>query len=474
MGRKASFRISRPHPSPRFRDKVRLFTHKTGPDDDVWYAEFLIGGAWTPRNGVSLRTRDFDEACEVARDKFNVADTGQPVTRRYAKADAPKAALIKNAFHIYAEQAIAKLRQRATEADAVVRGKGHTFHDLARRIERDLIPVWSATDITKLTEHALNDWIADHYRVTDTPTNIAASDGQSKGEGRSKVLKRPSVTTLGNLDWAFRHVWMEAVAARVVDRRQRPMIDKGLGEVGEPRAFIDAAGVQAVAKVMTDEWAAWNGRHDPAAKRMLRTYIAMITSTGIRPGLEAMRVLIGHVQFVEQKGHPVIFIRVTRNQGKHPMPRSVVVYEGDRMFDIRRLLIDHIAWRRSQGAADQDYMFAKPDGSFPQFRNALDGALTKAGALTDPMTGEKRVAYSFRHYFATRLVELGLSVPQIADWLGTSSAMVENHYNRFLTERNAHLVNGRFNPAWVQTVREMPIPRDPWDAYGDQDLEGPA
>ena len=47
---------------------------------------------------------------------------------------------------------------------------------------------------------------------------------------------------------------MEAVADKIVDRRHRPMIDKALGEDGEPRAFIDAAGVQAVARVMTDEW----------------------------------------------------------------------------------------------------------------------------------------------------------------------------------------------------------------------------
>ena len=47
-------------------------------------------------------------------------------------------------------------------------------------------------------------------------------------------------------------------------------------------------------------------------------------------------------------------------------------------------------------------MFAKPDGTFPLFRNALDGALTKAGVLTDPMTGEKRVAYSFRQSISPR------------------------------------------------------------------------
>ena len=98
----------------------------------------------------------------------------------------------------------------------------------------------------------------------------------------------------------------------------------------------------------------------------------------------------------------------------------MIVYEGDPAFNIRKLLADHIAWRRSQGASDRDYLFAWPDGSFPVLRDALNTVLTKADALVDPMTGERRVAYSFRHYFATKLIEQGLSVPVIAEWLGTA------------------------------------------------------
>ena len=80
--------------------------------------------------------------------------------------------------------------------------------------------------------------------------------------------------------------------------------------------------------------------------------------------------------------------------------------------------------------------------AFRRFRDVLDSVLTAANALIDPMTGEKRVAYSFRHFFATLLIERGLSVAAIAEWLGTSSRWIERHYNRFLVERQAHLVNG--------------------------------
>jgi hypothetical protein len=91
---------------------------------------------------------------------------------------------------------------------------------------------------------------------------------------------------------------------------------------------------------------------------------------------------------------------VFKRQGKHGKGRSVIVYEGDPAFNIRKLLADHIAWRRSQGASDRDYLFAWPDGSFPVLRDALNTVLTKGDALVDPMTGERRVAYSFRHSMA--------------------------------------------------------------------------
>ena len=108
--------------------------------------------------------------------------------------------------------------------------------------------------ITAITEHMLNDWIADEYRVEDADATVAKYGRQPRDADRKVVTKKPSQTTLGNLDWALLHVWQEAVAAKVVDRRKRPIIDKSLGLDGEPRAFIDAEGVQAVANVMTDRW----------------------------------------------------------------------------------------------------------------------------------------------------------------------------------------------------------------------------
>jgi len=406
-----------------------------GPEDLGWHVQFLTQHAWSPRNPIALGTKDWDQACENARDKFTLWGASVPVTVARSKPD--------NQFRVFAERAAAGLRQKAIEADSTVPGKGHKFRSVAGQITRDLLPKWGDIPIATITEHDLNDWIADEFRVEDFRATVAAHGRQPKGTKRQVIHKRPARTTLGNLDWAFAHVWAEAVKDRIVDRRARPIINRNEhSEDGEARPFIDAAGVARVAAAMDDSWLVANNGHTIDYKRLLRCYVALAACSGIRPGLELKRIRIGNVHFRAQHGREVIIIHIEKNQGKHRRSRPVVVYEGD-VFDIRTLLVDLMGWQRARGASETDYLFAWRGGTFPSFRPGLRKVLIDADAITDPMTaGKERVAYSFRHYFATTLIERGLSVAQIAEWLGTSSDMVERHYNRFLTERNAHLLNG--------------------------------
>jgi integrase len=477
MPRIATHRISKPHPSPRYKGKIMLLNYRRGPADDIWGAAFMgADGKWTPKDGISLGTRDWYEALEVAAEKFALTSEGVRVAKpRSAPAPVVPAApaIPEHAFSVYAELAITKLRERALAEDARVSGKGHNFRTLAHRIENDLLPRWGDVAITAITEHMLNDWIADDYRVEDVEATVDQYGRQPRNADRKVIWKPASQTTLGNMDWGLLHVWQEAVAAKVVDRRQRPMIDKSLGEDGERRPSISEAELQAVANVMSDAWVAAPNGHGTDMKRMLRAYVAMIACTGIRTGLEAKRVQLGHVRFEEQHGVPVILIQVIARQGKHKPPRRVIVFEGNPAFDVRALLLDLIAWRRSQGAKDTDYLFTWADGSFPVFRDVLDSVLTEAKALHDPMSGEKRVAYSFRHYFATMLLGRGVPIAVVADWLGTSSAMIERHYKDAIAGGQAHLLNGgaeRRRQHWQQQVVAMVYAPEPWETEKDQEV----
>ena len=206
MGRKSIHRVSRLHPHKRFANVITLLNYRRGPDDNIWGANFLIDGKWTPKDGVSLGTRDFDEAAERARDKYALLTSGAPI----AKPRAAKPKVPEHAFRIYAEPAIAKLKAQADQADAKVRGKGHNFRSLAGRIENDLLPRWGDMAIDQITEHGLNEWVREH-RVEDRAATVAKYGRQQRSEMRQVIYKTPSISTLGNLDWAFSLVWDEAV-----------------------------------------------------------------------------------------------------------------------------------------------------------------------------------------------------------------------------------------------------------------------
>ena len=221
MGRKSTHRVSLPHPHRRFADKITMLNFRRGPADDIWGASFRIDGKWQPKDGVSLGTRDFEEAAELARDKYALLTAGQPIVK--PRATQPKTQ--QHAFRIYADRAIAKLKVQADEADTRVKGKGHNFRSLAGRIENDLLPRWGDTPITVISEHDLNEWVRE-FRVEDREATVAKFGRQQRSEARQVVYKTPTASTLGNIDWAFRMVWDEAVADRVVDRRNRPIIDK--------------------------------------------------------------------------------------------------------------------------------------------------------------------------------------------------------------------------------------------------------
>ncbi len=190
VGRKASHRIVKQHPSPRFCNTVRLLQFVRGPNDTNWYAQFLIDGVWMPPNNpASLSTKNWDEACENARDKYTLVVNGALPTQ-------PRKLPPQHAFKQYADRAVAELRQQAMNADALVRGKGHNFRCIARLIDGVLTPKWGDMQISAITEHMLNDWVQDDYRVEDAAATVAAHGRQSKESTRNIIYKRPAATTL--------------------------------------------------------------------------------------------------------------------------------------------------------------------------------------------------------------------------------------------------------------------------------------
>jgi integrase len=437
MARPRSTGLYLDHPHPRFKDRIRLVQKLSGAHDLTWRAQYLVAGVWNPKKPASLSTTVFEDAIEVARDRFVILESGGEIATKGAD----------NSFEKYARLAIIDLRAQGETAKLVDRGKQQNFTDLVGRIERILIPAFGKLDIRKFDDDAVVDWVAG-YRVIDQEATLARY-GKQKAASRQLVMKRPAATTLGNVDRAMRCVWLQAVADKKVRRRDRPIIDKDIkeefGQDGEARAFIDTDGCIAVYRLIsTDRWLHGDNGHTTDYKRMLRVYIALIATAGIRPGIELKRTMIGDITATEKEGVQLLQLLVRKNAGKHKRQRNTTVYEGS-IFPTRRWLTDLLAWQEKRGAVMTTKLFAwDADGveRCPQFRDGVKDVLTAAGVLRDPMTNDERVAYSFRHWFATMLIDKGVPTAHIAVWMGTSEYMIERHYNRWLLDSQAHLRNG--------------------------------
>lgn len=123
MGRPTKFLITKQHPTPQFRDKIKLLQFRRSPTDDRWDAIFFRDGKWQMRRPVALGTNDLTAAAEVARVKFTMSGKGQRPTREYTKPE-PKKAPIQYPLNVYAKRAIKKLRDQADAADAIDTGQG--------------------------------------------------------------------------------------------------------------------------------------------------------------------------------------------------------------------------------------------------------------------------------------------------------------------------------------------------------------
>jgi integrase len=94
-----------------------------------------------------------------------------------------------------------------------------------------------------------------------------------------------------------------------------------------------------------------------------------------------------------------------------------------------RVILDRRKTLRCPDHKDTDFVMALPDGSLPsRYDSGVRRLLKSAGLLIDPKTGRNRGIYSARHSYATWRLQAGASSAIVADNMGTSLRMLEQHY----------------------------------------------
>jgi integrase len=160
-------------------------------------------------------------------------------------------------------------------------------------------------------------------------------------------------------------------------------------------------------------------------------FILIMCNTGMRPP-EAKNLRWRDVSPVraDRQGREFIILHV-RGKGK---ARDLVAakHVADYIDRIRAL---------SKATKPDDFVFTTIDGgpALALYRRVIETILTEAGLLISS-SGKRRSTYCFRHTFATfRLME-GVDVYSLAQQMGTSVKMIEDHYGHITPVKNAALI----------------------------------
>ena len=165
-------------------------------------------------------------------------------------------------------------------------------------------------------------------------------------------------------------------------------------------------------------------------KLLLRDYVELLLTTGMRCGKESMNMLWQHIEWHTDKDQRYLRIWVSGKTGgrwliaKHRAAEALARLAG-RQKAVGLTLEAAIAGKRPER------VFAMDDGSQPY---ALAGTfmrmLAAAGLSKDMSSGQQRTLYSLRHSYATTELLAGTDIHTLARQMGTSVLMLERHYSK--------------------------------------------
>lgn len=312
-------------------------------------------------------------------------------------------------------------------------GKANTIAVHISTIKERLILAFGDVPVADLTRSMLNEWARKQ--------KVLARRGPEKGREAT-----PGQSTIGSWNHSLQKVLDRAVEKGWITEDDKPAISQKGFEKAKPNPTMFRNVVAALRDHMTDAWVAegggreWEQEASVEVRYLLRAYIALATTTGIRAGEELELILPRQVVFKMEGGREIISIPILADQGRYKIERTAIVYMND-VFGASRVLRDLLRWRQerwrcAETNAKDAPLFAIPStGRCPDFSRPFKRLLVDVGRetgtdiLVDPKTGMELVPYSARHYYATQAVLRGWAYERLEKLMGTSADMLRRHYD---------------------------------------------
>ena len=400
----------------------------------VWQCRYSVDGRW---QRTSTHERDIKLAKRRAHDILVEANVRKKMN----------AAPITRFFRDVARSAVARMQKE------IAAGHGKViFKDYISTIQKYLIPFFGKHKIDSVD-----------YQLVE----------QFSAWRDKRMEKKPRRSTLLNHNAALNRVFDEAVIRGFMVESNRPKL-VAKGKKSERRPDFSLEEVRAL-RTNFDAWIAQARADSVAVRALLKDYVLALLDTGARPGKELLKLTWPQI---ELKMYPVItptdkrdeegnlidlvnanrtvFLRIQDGKtgqrtavGRLPTTQALrAVAERNYGKGVEQLL--------REGCADEIFRFREylneqqvRAGTKPRllpptsFSKLFDQYLSEHNLLIDPITKKRRVLYSLRHTYATLALTYDRINPlTLAKQMGTSIAMIEQHYSHLDAVKAVHQLRG--------------------------------
>ncbi len=374
------------------------------PATPHWHVRYKVHGKW---ERSSTKCTDLAEArrraTELVTEAWFKERNGLPV--------------VNKRFKSVARLAIKRMDELAKSG----RGKA-TYKTYTQAIENYLIPLLGNHNVDRIDNAVLARFEAERIEL---------------------MGRVPSASVINNHNSALNRVFEEAIERGYMTKFQLPML-RNDGVKTERRPDFRLEDYTVLYKRMRKWVRVARQGNETVLRNILRNYVLVLANTGIRAGTEGMNLRWQHIEFFEQDGRRYLMLHVDGKTGR----REVIARHNTvRYLDRLRKLTP--AW--AEGTFEdflkkrhRAYVFRVKDKDMTTAVGKMFARLLASlDLLYDTRNGKQRTMYSLRHYYATMALTYNrMTVYNLARHLGTSVAMIEQHYGHVELRRLAHEIAG--------------------------------
>jgi len=153
-------------------------------------------------------------------------------------------------------------------------------------------------------------------------------------------------------------------------------------------------------------------------RQILREYVVFLLGTGLRPGIEPLTLRWKNIDENFKGRHVAVYVQDGKTEKRTCIARPIV------KAALRRL-------KKLTGHTEpEDFVFCMPDGSALKDMSSMVNRMLSDAGLRYDQEGRKRSAYSFRHTYATFMVEYKRGRFEVMEKsMGNSVAMLSKFYS---------------------------------------------